>query len=161
MDHIRLKIFPTLIRVTRDGTPRWIPATEQRPHDIAHETVKYLQPKGSTPRLYFVSACRREVVEGDGALWLIEGEKKAAAAAQVGLPAVGFCGVDGWHGRGQRDLIEDFDAIPLRDRVVELVPDGDYRSNPQVARAIRQFGAALTARGARPRVVILPSELPR
>jgi hypothetical protein len=161
MDHTRMKIFPTLVKVTRDGTTHWIPAADQAPEDAKHETVKYLQPKGSLPRLYFVAACRREVLDGDAPLWCVEGEKKSLAVAQLGHAAVGFCGVEGWHQKGATSLITDFDAIRLRDRIVELLPDGDYVTNPAVKRAIQRFGGALLARGARPRVVLLPSELPQ
>jgi hypothetical protein len=142
MDHVRVKIFPPL--TDRDG-----------------HAVKYLQPKGSAPRLYFVAACLREVLEGERALWIVEGEKKALAVAQLGLPAIAFCGVEGWHPRGSRMLLADFDDIRLRDRIVEVVPDGDYQDNPNVRRAITRLGEALAARGARPRAVILPRELSR
>jgi hypothetical protein len=161
MDYVRMKIFPTLVKVSREGTTRWIPASEQTPEDLKHETVKYLQPKGSVPRLYFIAACLRDVVDGDEPLWLVEGEKKSLAVAQLGLPAVGFCGVEGWHRQGTTALLSDFDSLRLRNRIIELVPDGDYQTNPDVKRAIQRFGGALLARGARPRVVLLPSALPR
>jgi hypothetical protein len=161
MDHARMKIFPPLAKVTREGTTHWIPVAEQTAHDVKHETVKYLQAKGREPRLYFVGACLRAVVDGAEPLWLVEGEKKAMAVAQLGLPAVGFCGVEGWHPKGATALLADFDHLRLRDRIIELVPDGDYQTNPDVKRAVQRFGGALLARGARPRVVLLPSELPR
>jgi len=142
LDHVRVKIFPPLT-------------------DAGGHTIKYLQPKASAPRLYFVASCLREVLEGEAPVWVVEGEKKALAVAQRGLPALGFCGVEGWHAGGERRLLADFDALRLRDRIVELLPDGDYQTNPNVKRAIQRFGAALTMRGARPRVVLLPSELPR
>lgn len=142
MDHTRIKVFPPL-------------------QDTAGHTIKYLQPKDSSPRLYFVASCLAEVLAGTTPLWMVEGEKKAAAVAQLGLPAIGFCGVEGWHHRGTSALLTDFDALRLRDRIVELVPDGDYQTNPDVKRAIQRFGGALLARGARPRVVLLPSALPR
>jgi len=142
MDHVRVKIFPTLT-------------------DTDGHTVKYLQPKGSAPRLYFVASCLREVLEGETPLWCVEGEKKTISVARRGLPAVGFCGVEGWHIAGERRLLADFDAIRLRDRIVELLPDGDYQTNANVKRAVQRLGAALTMRGAQPRVVLLPSELPR
>jgi hypothetical protein len=106
-----------------------------------------------------VAACLREALEGEAPPWLVEGEKKALAVAQLGLPAVGFCGVEGWHVAGARRLLPDFDAIRLRDRIVELLPDGDYQTNPDVKRAVQRFGSALTLRGAQARVVLLPSEL--
>lgn len=161
MNHIRVKVFPTLVKVTRDGMTRWIAAEDRAPEDAKHETVKYLQPRGSPPRLYFISTCLREVLDGDAPLWMVEGEKKALAVAQRGLPTVGFCGVEGWHATGERRLIEDFTAIRLRGRIVEVLPDGDYKTNTNVQRAIQRLGAALTAQGARPRVVLLPSDAPR
>lgn len=142
MDHVRVKIFPSLS--DKDG----------------HAT-KYLQRKGTPPRLYFAADCLPAALQGSAPLWLCEGEKKALAVAQLGLPAVGFCGVEGWHAKGERRLLADFDAIRLRDRVIELLPDGDYKANPDVRRAVQRLGAALAARGAQPRVVLLPSELPR
>jgi hypothetical protein len=142
MDHPRLKIFPPLV-------------------DAGGHQIKYLQPRGTSPRLYFIGACLREVIEGATPLWLVEGEKKVLAVAQLGLPAVGFCGVEGWHRRGEHRLLPDFDEIRLQNRVVEVVPDGDYQTNPNVRRGAERLGDALSARGARPRAVLLPSELPQ
>jgi hypothetical protein len=142
MDHVRVKIFPPL-------------------QDATEHATKYLQPKDRPPRVYFVGSCLQDVLTRDRPLWMVEGEKKAAAVAQLGLPAIGFCGVEGWHVKAERRLLPDFSAIPLHDRVVELVPDGDYQTNPDVKRAIQRLGGALAVRGARPRVVLLPTELPR
>jgi hypothetical protein len=142
MPHVRVKIFPPL-------------------SDAEGHSVKYLQPRGSGPLVYFIARCLREVLEGDAPLWVVEGEKKAASVAQLGLPAIGICGVEGWHIAGERQLLPDFDGIRLRDRIVEVVPDGDFQSNPHVRRAMHRFGDALAARGARPRAVLLTRELPR
>jgi hypothetical protein len=138
VDHPRVKIFPAL--------------TDREGH-----TVKYLQPRGSRPRLYFVAGCLGDVLEGDGPLYFVEGEKKALAVAQLGLAAVGFCGIEGWHPRGTTMLLEDFDAIRLEGRVVKLVPDGDWQTNPDVDRGVRRFARALHARGAVPRLLVLPA----
>jgi hypothetical protein len=161
MPHIRMKVFPTLVKVERDGRTRWIAEADRLPSDVKHDTLKYLQPKDTPPRLYFVSRCLPEVCEGTEALWLCEGEKKTIHVAQMGLPAVGFCGVELWHTKGSRDLLPDFDHIRLRDRVVEVMVDGDYQTNDHVKRAVRRLGVALAERGARPRVVLLPNELSR
>jgi hypothetical protein len=142
MPHVRVKIFPPL-------------------SDAEGHSIKYLQPRGSGPRLYFIACCLREVLEGDAPLWVVEGEKKSAAVALLGLPAIGICGVEGWHIAGERRLLPDFDAIRLQDRIVEVVPDGDFEMNSHVRRAMHRFGDALAARGARPRAVLLPRELPR
>jgi hypothetical protein len=140
LDFVRMKVFPPLVKDTG--------------------TIKYLQPKGSAPHLYFVRACLDRLDSAEP-LWLVEGEKKAAAVAQLGLPAVGFAGAEGWHVRGSRWLLDDFDALKLAGRSVHVVPDGDYQTNPNVSRAMQHFGTALRGRGAEPTVVLLPTEAPR
>ncbi|MCZ6624412.1 MAG: DUF3854 domain-containing protein [Deltaproteobacteria bacterium] len=140
MDHVRMKIFPII--TNRDT-----------------QTIKYLQPKNTGVRLFFPYQAMEEVLHGLNPLWLVEGEKKSLAVAQIGLPAVGFCGIEGWHRKGSIELIPDFDHIPLKDRVVELVPDGDVQTNPFVRRGTERFSLALQARGARPRLVVLPGEV--
>ena len=92
-------------------------------------------------------------------LWLVEGEKKALAVAQLGLPAVGFCGIEGWHTAHSRELLTDFDTIRLAGRVVELAPDGDWRVNAHVERGVRRLAEAIERRGARLRLVVLPNEV--
>jgi hypothetical protein len=79
------------------------------------------------------------------------------AVAQLGLwsDSVAF---QGWHLKGSRDLITDFDLIPLRRRVVELVPDADVQTKPAVHRGAESLAVALAARGALPRLVRLPME---
>jgi hypothetical protein len=137
MDHVRLKIFP----------PQ---------KDRAGHSIKYLQPRRSAIRLFYPLIPLEQVLHGSAPLWLVEGEKKALAVAQLGLPAVGFCGVEGWHLTGSRTLLPDFEAIPLQQRVVELAIDGDVHTNPHVARAARRLADALRAQGAQPRLVVLP-----
>ena len=103
-----------------------------------------------------MAACLREVLDGDGALYLVEGEKKALAVAQLGLAAVGFAGIEGWHRKGSQELLADFAAIHLEGRTVKLVPDGDWQTNADVDRGVRRFARALHARGAVPRLLVLP-----
>jgi hypothetical protein len=140
MDHVRLKMFPSL--TDRNG-----------------RATKYLQPRGSGVRLFFPLATLHEALYNSTPLWLVEGEKKSLAVAQLGLPAVGFCGINGWHSGGSQQLLPDFQAIDLRNRVVELVPDGDVATNPHVTSGAERFAEALEARGAQVRLVRLPLEL--
>jgi hypothetical protein len=142
MDYVRVKVFPSLT-------------------DTAGHAIKYLQPRRSGVRLYFVASCLERVLRSDEPLWITEGEKKACCVAQLGYPVVGIIGVQGWHAKGSCLLLPDFDAIPLRGRVIELLPDSDYQTNPDVERAIRTLGATLAAHGAHPGVRLLPRELPR
>ena len=140
MDHIRMKVFPALT-------------------DANGHTVKYLQPKRSQPRLYPCRSVLERVLAGDERLWFVEGEKKSLAVAQLGLPAVGFCGVEGWHVRRSRALLTDFARLPLARRAATLVPDGDVQTNPDVERAVSRFARALDARGAIVRIAVLPLAL--
>jgi hypothetical protein len=137
MPHVRMRVFPACA-------------------DCQGRTVKYLGPRGAAPRLYFPIPSIPAVTASNASAWLVEGAKKALAVAQLELPAVGFEGIEGWHAKGTTTLIEDFDLIPLRGRLVELVPDGDVASNLAVARGITKFSEALEARGARVRIRLLP-----
>jgi Domain of unknown function (DUF3854) len=140
-DHVFLKRFP--------------PGRDRRGH-----TVKYLTRKGATPRLYFTQPHREAACNTDRPIWLVEGLKQSLALAQLGdLVTVGFCGIEGWHVKGSTELLPDFDAIPLRGRIVEILPDSDFQTNADVERGVRRFGAALAARGARPRIRLLPTSV--
>jgi hypothetical protein len=139
MNHVRVKVFPSYT----DGNGR---------------TVKYLGPRGVAPRLFFPLVTINAVVLGDAPVWLVEGAKKALAVSQLGLPTVGFEGIEGWHARRSIALLPDFGVIPLRERVVEILPDGDYRTNTNVRRGAHRLCDALWDRGARARIRILTDE---
>jgi Domain of unknown function (DUF3854) len=136
MDHVRLKIFPSF--------------QDRRGH-----TIKYLQPARCEARLYFPWSTL-SALDGSAPLWLVEGEKKSLAVAQLGLLAVGLAGVEAWHRRGSLDLLPDFRAIRLQGRRVELLPDGDVTTNLNVRRGVERLAAALAIAGARPRLATLP-----
>jgi uncharacterized protein DUF3854 len=142
MDHIRVKVFPPF-------------------RDRRGNTARYLQPKNSGVRLFFPFSSLNAVGQCDDPLWVIEGEKKALAVAQLSLPAIGIAGIEGWHPKGSHGLLPDFSCVSLRGRIVEFVPDSDWRTNPQVARGAQGFLEALDAVGARGRLVVLPSAIPR
>ena len=148
MDHVRMKIFPSLTRETGRGGKK------------KTETVKYLQPKASGVRLYVPLATMPGVFDSLEELWVYEGEKKSLLMAQrYHRPTIGLCGVEGWHAGGSDELLADFDRIPLKGRVVKVVPDGDVEDNVNVSGAVRRFGSALDARGALPELVHLPQHL--
>ena len=125
MDHVRLRLCPPFA-----------------------SGCKYLQPTGSAPRLYFPGWTMEDACTGTDPVWLIEGEKKALAVAQLGEPAIGFCGIEGWHAGGTCELLPDFADVRLDGRPVKLWPDADWRTNPHVHRGVRRFANALLARGA-------------
>ncbi len=45
--------------------------------------------------LFFPLLTMAAALRGDAPLWLVEGEKKALAVAQLELSAIGFCGIEG------------------------------------------------------------------
>lgn len=120
---------------------------------------KYLVRRHAAPHLYLPIPTMPRARQGDEPLWVVEGMKKALAVMQLGLPAVGIESAWGWHAKGSTSLLQDFDSITLTNRVVELVPDSDVRTNPLIAGSMRRFADALRAGGARPRWVRLPQEV--
>jgi hypothetical protein len=141
LDHVFVKRFPS-------------------GQDAKGHTIKYLTRRGAPTRLYFTAPHLRAICQGDAPLWLVEGVKQSLAVAQEGLPAVGFMGVENWHPAGRPlELCEDFKAIPLKGRIVEVLPDGDYDTNPNVRLAVDRLGNALLFAGAKARRRILPQSL--
>lgn len=158
MDHVKIKAFSDGAdedvrgdRVEEQHRDRWRYNAGVR---------KYLVRRRSSPHLYFPIPTMPRVLHGGDPLWLIEGEKKALAVAQLGMPAVGIESAWGWHSRGSRELLPDFDDISLRGRTVELVPDSDVTTNPMIERSMMQLADALRRRGARARIVLLPELVP-
>ena len=136
--HIRVKVFPSI--TTIDGT------------------IKYLQPKRSGVRIYFPLVTLDTVLRSAEPLYVVEGERKSLSVAQLGLPAIGICGIEGWHVAGARDLHPDLDDVGLVNRLVNVVPDADVQTNPAVHHAVLRLGQALRARGATARLVLVPRE---
>ena len=60
--------------------------------------LKYLQPRATPTRVYFPPGFLA-LAERSPFVLITEGEKKAAAAMQVGLPCVALGGVDSWRNR--------------------------------------------------------------
>lgn len=126
-DHVRVKVFPAL--KTERGS------------------IKYLQPRGSGVRIYFPLATLEAVLDSAEPLYLCEGEKKALSVAQTRAPAIGISGIEGWHRGGSADLHPDLDDVGIRGRVVKVIPDADYHTNPNVHGAVQRLARALSARG--------------
>ena len=136
LPHVRLKTFPAI--------------------ETEHGTIKYLQPKHSGVRIFFPLATLGAVLHGSGPLHGVEGEKKSLSVSQLGLPAFGICGVEGWHRGGDVELHPDLDDVGLHGRTVNIILDGDVRTNRNVYRAAERFGAALAVRGAKASLLLVP-----
>ena len=121
------------------------------------DSVKYLQPAGTSPEIYFppwISWLR--VINDRTPLLITEGEKKAACAAKHGFPTLGLGGVDSWR-RGGRPL-PVLEELPISDgRIVYIVFDVDAKPNPRVRRAETALATYLSVRGANVFIVTLPA----
>jgi len=116
----------------------------------AQRKMRYVQPSGTSARLY------APVVPVRGKIVVCEGEKKTLAALQHGLNAVGIGGVWAWISKGKP--IDDLDKINLEGADVEIVPDSDVWSRPDLLRAIYALGREIESRGAFVEVVQIPGE---
>jgi len=133
---IRLKVFPPF-------------------KDHEGKTVKYLQPKDSSPRLYIPTYARKAVETPGHAFFITEGEKKALAACQRGLYCIAIGGVWNWMRNGQP--IKDLDSIDWTGRYIGVVPDSDVWESKKsdLFHGVYAFGKELVKRGARCDLIIV------
>jgi P4 family phage/plasmid primase-like protien len=127
------------------------------------KVIKYEAPRGSHLRLYVPPLVYPRLSSPEEHIFIIEGEKKTAAAASRGLAAVGIAGVFCWKDKeksltsGRDELLPDFDQVVLAGRRVAIVFDSDVTTKPQIKKAEARLAAALRARGAIVTRVALPA----
>jgi Domain of unknown function (DUF3854) len=158
MDHVRMKVFSNDDAMGADVRGDQVEEHRERWRYNGGQR-KYLVRRQSTSHLYFPLPTLRRAIEDDEALWIVEGPKKALAVAQLGLPVVGIESAWGWHLKGSRELLPDFDTIMIKGRLVKVVPDPDAQGNPEIARAMHSLAEALERRGAYVQLVMLPTEV--
>lgn len=121
---------------------------------------KYEAPVGSPTRMYIPPAAAERVRETDRPLYLVEGEKKALAAAQAGLAVVGAPGVHSFHDvearreRGRWVLHPDLVPLVANGRTVVLVFDSDTDQNPDVMAALARVAAMVRDAGGKASLAI-------
>jgi hypothetical protein len=149
---------------------------------------KYLQPKASSNHLYLPpglnSLAAKWAADPVVGLVVTEGEKKALAAIQAGIPCIAVGGVFNWRthihtfdrervrvedkpsarlvhldDRGEKayrtEVASELDAIDWEGREVTLIFDSDAESNTEVQRAAFELANWLGERGAITRQVSL------
>jgi hypothetical protein len=154
---------------------------------------KYLQPKATGNHLYLPPTLHdlapRWKDNTDIALIITEGEKKALAAVQFGLPCIAVGGVFSWRthvhsiergvvrveekagrrivhvdDRGEKayrtEVAPELDEINWAGREAILIFDSDATTNPEVQRACFEFANWLGERGARPIQISLADRVP-
>ena len=123
------------------------------------KVVKYSQPKGTEPHLYFPPCINWKKIANDPTITICftEGEKKAYAASKAGIPTIGLGGVWSFKSKKLRkELIDDFKDIVLNNRKVLICYDNDIRSNEDVSNALHAFAKALSNVGAKAFNKLLP-----
>jgi hypothetical protein len=68
---------------------------------------------GQRPAIYFALATLDAVLRSADPLYIVEVQKKALSVAQLGLPTIGICGIEGWHVAGAHELHPDLDDVGL------------------------------------------------
>lgn len=135
-----------------DGTNEW-----------TWKPSRYLGPKGETAsRLYIPPLLVQKwpgiLQDPSRRFWIVEGELKAVALVQRGIPAVAIGGVwmgcDGDKETGFR-LIEDFSWLSLNGRKVSICFDSDRAINRDIRLAETRLKQCLVRAGAKPSVLKL------
>ncbi len=113
---------------------------------------KYLYPTGLTNIFDALPRHRDALGDPSRPLWLTEGAKKSDALTTAfgdQIAAVNLNGVHGWratNANGGRVASPDMQFIAFNGREVIICPDGDYKTNPHVQRAINTLVRLLAAR---------------
>ncbi len=113
---------------------------------------KYLYPTGLTNIFDALPRHRDALGDPSRPLWLTEGAKKADALTTAfgnEIAAINLNGVHGWratNANGGKVASPDMQFIAFNSREVIICPDGDYKTNPHVQRAINALVRLLAAR---------------
>jgi predicted transcriptional regulator len=115
---------------------------------------KYMQPKGHPNRLDVHPRQHERIKQPGGMRYVTEGEKKVDAGVSRGLLMVGLSGV--WNGQKDKELIPDWDLLPLKGERYCIVFDSDIESNPDIQMAADRQERLLRERGAEVFIALLP-----
>lgn len=121
---------------------------------------KYDQPPESGLCAYFPPNGKWPLWVKDHAIPLIitEGELKAAKSVKDGFAAIGLGGV--WSFKSSRNglqFLPELEQVNWVKRVVHIAFDSDFRTNPNVCKALHALAIELYQRGALPHILPLPS----
>jgi hypothetical protein len=129
--------------------------------------IKYESPLKSGNHLYIPPGVGAALADPTKELLIVEGEKKALAAAQHGFPCVALTGVWSWQvarpkgddgrGTGPRELIPDLAAVAWPGRRVVIAFDSDILDKPAVQWAEWHLAERLREAGADVRVIRFPA----
>jgi hypothetical protein len=96
--------------------------------DADGKPMKYWQEPGSANHLYTppLGGINWRAIADDPSVevWIVEGEKKAAAMSKLGLPTVGLGGVDSFQHK-DKSLVDGLAELARGGRVVNILFDSD------------------------------------
>jgi putative DNA primase/helicase len=127
------------------------------PRTFKNKPVKYESRRREPNRIYFPPGTVEHLQEPTTDLFITEGEKKALAAAQLGLCCIGLGGVDSWRVSKSADrLLPQLEAIEWRGRRVFIVFDSDRNQKDEIRDAESRLAVQLKQHGATVKVIGLP-----
>lgn len=147
---------------SRPGIPAFFRARALRePIPAQKGFSKYLQPKDTGICAYFpkLGSWKWADILNDYQfqIFITEGELKAAAACKHGFPTIGLGGVFNWaSNRDGVEFLPELERIAWSGRGVTIIFDSDMSTKPDVCLALQRLADALAARGAFPKVLVLP-----
>jgi hypothetical protein len=124
------------------------------------EPIKYEQPVGESNRAYYPMASLPKLRDGESAIFITEGEKKALALSQLDRAAVGICGIWSWKPKDAEKLIDGLAVISWEGRQAYVVFDYDRKEETrhQARQAAERLAKLLYQAGAsQVRWVALPA----
>lgn len=131
-----------------------------QPRIAGGKPLKYETPKGSRMALDVPSAARPWLGDPARPLFITEGARKADAGVSIGLCTIALLGVWNWRGTnglGGKMALPDWEMVALNGRDVYVVFDSDVVAKPAVRAALVRLKAFLEQRGAKVKVLGLPS----
>jgi hypothetical protein len=136
--------------------------------ELAKDPAKYESPRGLPNHALFPPDDNHVLPNTTKMIAFTEGEKKSLKLTQEGIYTIGLVGMDGWSIKrlkgpdgkpiGERHLLPELDSIPWEGRYVVIIVDSDGHGNGNLRRAAKALAKALTAKGAKVRILILPAE---
>lgn len=126
---------------------------------LVQKPLRYAQVANTVNEIYLPPFVNwKELAKTDRAVFITEGELKAACAVKHGFNCVGIGGVSMFSNRKRgHTILPQFKEFVWEDREAYIVFDSDAVNNPDILRAESMLCRELTDLGAHPIIVRLPA----
>ncbi|MBC7854272.1 MAG: DUF3854 domain-containing protein [Pirellulaceae bacterium] len=109
--------------------------------------IKYESPREQPNELYIPPGVVDHLPNASPEIAITEGEFKAAASNQAGLPCLGLVGVYGWKAKGKETLLPALEHIEWKGRTVYMIVDSDGTEKEDVREGMARGGSLIKHRG--------------